>query len=68
VGLIGCRSGLTALGFLVVHWALPALAKWAIIALSSLTISLGLYWVVIRPLNPLRFLFGMKPRPDRRTP
>lgn len=68
MGLTGCRSGLTTLGFLVVHWALPDLVQWAVIALSSLAISLGLYWLVIRPLNPLRVLFGMKPRPGRRTP
>ena len=29
---------------------------------------LGLYRFVIRPFNPLRFLFGMKPRDGRRAP
>ncbi len=56
------QTVLLTIGYFVVRWAVPDLAKWAIIAATSLAICLGLYWFVIRPFNLLRFLFGMKPR------
>jgi peptidoglycan/LPS O-acetylase OafA/YrhL len=57
---------LLTVGYLVVRRAMPDLAKWAIIASLSLAITLVLYWFVIRPVNLLRFLFGMKPQDDKR--
>ncbi|WP_423224963.1 hypothetical protein [Candidatus Amarolinea aalborgensis] len=54
--------------FLIVRWAMPDLAKWALIALISLPLYLGLYWFVIRPVNLLRFLFGMKPHGGQPVP
>jgi peptidoglycan/LPS O-acetylase OafA/YrhL len=59
------QTVLLTVGYVVVRWAMPDLAKWAVIAVSSLAICLGLYWFVIRPVNLLRFLFGMKPRASR---
>jgi len=56
------QTVLLTAGYFVVRWAVPDLAKWAIIASSSLAICLGLYWFVIRPVNLLRFLFGIRPR------
>jgi len=56
---------LLTLGYLVVRSGWPDLAKWAGIALVSLALCLGLYSFVIRPVNLLRFLFGMKPRAGR---
>lgn len=56
------QTVLLTVGYLVVRWAVPDLAKWAMIASSSLAICLGLYWFMIRPVNLLRTLFGMKPR------
>ncbi len=56
------QTVLLTVGYFVVRWAVPDLAKWGIIAAISLAICLGLYWFVIRPVNLLRFLFGMKPR------
>jgi len=58
---------LLTVGFFVVRWAVPDLAKWAVIALVSLVLCIGLYWFVIRPVNLLRFLFGMKLRDGRST-
>ncbi len=52
---------LLSVGYLVLRQRLPDLARWAIILLLSLAITLGLYWFVIRPVNALRVLFGMKP-------
>ena len=59
------QTVLLTIGYLVVRWLVPDLAKWAIIATSSLAVCLGLYWFVIRPVNVLRFLFGMKPSGDK---
>ena len=62
------QSVLLTVGSFVVPWAAPDLAKWALIALISLPLCLGLYWFVIRPVNLLRFLFGMKPHGGRPVP
>ena len=48
-------------GFFVVEWAVPDLAKYLIIALSSLLIIALLYEYAVRRFNALRFLFGMRP-------
>lgn len=56
---------LLSVGYFIVRWAMPDLAKWALIAPISLLLCLGLYWFVIRPANLFRFLFGLKPRDAR---
>ena len=56
------QSVLVTVGYFVVRWAAPDLAKWAVIMVTSFAICAVLYWFVIRPFNPLRFLFGMKRR------
>jgi glucan biosynthesis protein C len=48
-------------GFFVVNWAVPDLAKYLIITLSSLLIIMLLYEYAVRRANVLRFLFGMRP-------
>ena len=59
---------LLTVGYWVVRRPLPSLTKWAIITPVSLAICLGLYWFVIRRVNWLRFLFGLKPQAGRRDP
>lgn len=54
------QTVLLTVGYFVVRWTVPDLAKWGIIAATSLAICIGLYWLVIRPISLLRFLFGMK--------
>ena len=49
------------IGFSVVTWPIPDLLKWAIIAVSSFAVIIGLYEYIVRRNNVLRFLFGMKP-------
>ncbi len=49
-----------SVGFFVVQWAIPDLLKWAIIAVISLAIIMGTYEYLVRRINVLRFLFGMK--------
>lgn len=54
------QTVLLTVGYWVVRWDIPDLAKWIIIVGSSLTICLALYEFLIRRNNVLRFLFGMK--------
>jgi peptidoglycan/LPS O-acetylase OafA/YrhL len=46
--------------FFVVGWAIPDLFKFIIIFSVSLSVVMLLYEFLVRRLNPLRFLFGMK--------
>jgi peptidoglycan/LPS O-acetylase OafA/YrhL len=57
------QSVLLTIGFLVVQWQIPDLAKWLIIVAASFTVIMGLYELLIRRINLLRFLFGMKRLP-----
>jgi peptidoglycan/LPS O-acetylase OafA/YrhL len=54
------QSILIYVGYVVVQWDISALAKWLIIAPLSFAIIVGLI-AIIRRVNVLRFLFGMKP-------
>ncbi len=54
------QSVLLAVGFFVVQTAIPDLLKWVIIFVSSFVVIMGLYEGLIRRVNVLRFLFGMK--------
>jgi hypothetical protein len=54
------QSILFVVGFYMLNWAIPDLAKWAIILISTFVIIMALYEFLIRRINVLRFLFGMK--------
>ncbi len=54
------QTVLLTVGFFVVQTAIPDLLKWVIIFVSSFAIIMGLYEGLIRRINVLRFLFGMK--------
>lgn len=51
--------------FFLLPWNIPDPAKFLLIVLVSFGIIIGLYLGPIRPLPPLRFLFGMKARQKR---
>jgi hypothetical protein len=55
------QSILFVVAFYVLHWTIPDLAKWAIILVSTFVTIIALYEVLIRRINVLRVLFGMKP-------
>lgn len=55
------QSVLFVVGFYVLKWAIPDLAKWGIILTGSFVLIMTLYEFLIRRINPLRVLFGMKP-------
>jgi peptidoglycan/LPS O-acetylase OafA/YrhL len=54
------------IAFYVVQWPLALLPKWLIICTLALATTLLLYELLIRRVNALRWLFGMKP--CKRTP
>lgn len=47
-------------GFFVVQWGLGILPKYLIIVTSAFVIIMAVYELLVRRVNPLRFLFGMK--------
>ncbi len=48
------------LGFLLNKLTMPDLARLLLLISSSFTITCGLYWLVVRPFNLTRVIFGMK--------
>jgi glucan biosynthesis protein C len=57
------QTVIICVGYFVVGQAIPDLLKFVIIAASSFAIITALYELLIRRINVLRFLFGMKVRP-----
>jgi hypothetical protein len=51
---------LLSVGYFVVQWTIPAAAKFIIIDTLSFVFIMALYEFVVRRVNLLRFLFGMK--------
>ena len=47
-------------GFYVIQWESCIGSKFVIIAIASFTIIMGIYEILVRRINVLRFLFGMK--------
>lgn len=62
------QTVLLVIGYFVVQWDVPTLAKWFIIAATSFGFILGTYEFVIRRVNVLRVLFGMKPVQKEKAP
>lgn len=55
------QTVLLSVGYFVVQWDIPDLAKWLVIFVGSFAVIMGLYEYLIRRNKLLRFLFGMKP-------
>jgi peptidoglycan/LPS O-acetylase OafA/YrhL len=53
---------LLSVGYFVVRWAIPATVKFVAIDAISFGIIMALYEFVVRRVNAIRFLFGMKLR------
>jgi peptidoglycan/LPS O-acetylase OafA/YrhL len=56
------QTVMVAVAFFVVRWPIPDALKFIVIAAFSLAIILALYQLLIRPFNPMRVLFGLRPR------
>jgi glucan biosynthesis protein C len=54
-----------AIAFFVVQWSLGVAAKYAIIVALSFAGTVLAYDILVRRTNVTRFLFGMKPRPNK---
>ena len=48
--------------FYVVQWQVHLLIKLLVVMIGSFAATLGLYELLVRRINPVRALFGMKPR------
>ena len=62
------QPAIVLIAFYVVQWNMGILPKWLIIATLAVALTFGLYALVIRRVDWLRWLFGMKPlqrRPDK---
>ena len=55
------QTVILAIGFRVIRLDAPLWLEYLIIVLSSFAITTALYELLIRRINPLRFLFGLKP-------
>ncbi len=51
---------IVVVGYFVVGVHIPVLMKFVLITVTSFTIVAGLYWLVIRHINFLRLIFGLK--------
>lgn len=49
-------------GWFVIRWDMGALPKFLIIAAASFSLIMVLYELLVRRFNPVRFLFGMRPK------
>jgi peptidoglycan/LPS O-acetylase OafA/YrhL len=59
------QSVLICIGYYIVQWPIPDLLKWLLILILSFAVIMGLYEYLVRRINILRFLFGMKAIPKR---
>jgi peptidoglycan/LPS O-acetylase OafA/YrhL len=50
------------IAFYVVQWEVDPLIKMLVVVIGSFAVSLGLYELLVRRINPVRALFGMQPR------
>lgn len=55
------QTVLLVIGYFVVDWTIPAFAKWAIIFVASFAVIMVIYEFLIRRVNVVRWLCGMKP-------
>jgi len=50
------------IAFYAVQWDAGVLVKFLVVVIGSFAVSLGLYELLVRRINPVRALLGMKPR------
>ena len=61
------QTVLICVGYFIVQWPIPDLLKWLLILVISFAFIMGLYEYLIRRINLIRFLFGMKTVPKTST-
>ena len=60
---------IVVVAYFMVHWEIAIIWKVLFITSASFTLTVVIYWFLIRPFNVLRFIFGMKwiPKVSRET-
>jgi glucan biosynthesis protein C len=56
------QTVIIAIAYVVVRWNLGLWPKYGLVLAGSFAVTLGLYELCVRRFNPMRFLFGLKPR------
>jgi len=56
------QTVIITVAYVVVRWNLGLWPKYGLVLAGSFALTLGLYEFVVRRHNPMRFLFGLKPR------
>jgi peptidoglycan/LPS O-acetylase OafA/YrhL len=56
------QPAILVVAFYVVRWPVPLPIKLLAVVLGSFVLSLAVYELLVRRLNPVRFLFGMRPK------
>jgi len=51
---------IVVVGYFMVQWDIAIIWKVLLITTTSFTLTVAIYWFLIRPFNVLRFVFGMK--------
>lgn len=54
------------IAFYMVQWNIPVVWKALFITLTSFSLTVSVYWFLIRPFNVTRVIFGMKPKGARK--
>ena len=54
------QTVLLCVGYFVVRWNIPAVAKFAVISSISFLLVIVIYEFLVRRWNAMRFLFGMR--------
>jgi len=52
-------------GFFVVQWNIGIFAKYSVIIITSFIMIMAIYEFIVRRINILRFLFGMRLKKNR---
>lgn len=61
------QTAIVTLAYFITAWQIPALLKFLLILIGSFSLVAALYEFLVRRLNLLRFLFGIKPLPTPST-
>ncbi len=62
------QSVILGVGYFVVQWDIPDLAKFGLILVASFAVILAIYELLVRRFNVMRVLFGLKPLPKKAAP
>jgi peptidoglycan/LPS O-acetylase OafA/YrhL len=54
-----------AIAYYVVQWDISTVVKLPVVVVSSFCITLGLIELLVRPIRPIRWIFGVRPRKHR---